>query len=290
MISQSALPLHFWPYAFSTAIYVINRLPPSRQGHCSPWELLFHRKPSYELFKPFGCLCYPLLRHYNQHKLQPRSVKCIFLGYATNAKGYICFDPKSHKFYTSRHVHFTESVFPFNKNPNSKSIQPVSPTWLQTNLFFHECPLLPIFGSGPTSPSILGPIPSSSPQISPSLLFESIVSNTESVTSTPIVPDPSPSQPIHSNPPPPVAPQTSQHPMQTRAKSGIFKPKRAHNTTTVDYLNTEPPNFKTALQYPQWHEAMTSEFQALQRQATWTLVPPSQTHNLVGCRWVYKLK
>ena len=78
--------------------------------------------------------------------------------------------------------------------------------------------------------------------------------------------------------------------MQTHAKFGIFKPKRAHNTTTVDYLNTEPPNFKTALQYPQWHEAMTSEFQALQRQATWTLVPPSQTHNLVGCRWVYKLK
>ncbi len=78
--------------------------------------------------------------------------------------------------------------------------------------------------------------------------------------------------------------------MQTRAKSGIFKPKRAHNTTTVDYLKTEPPNFKTTLQYPQWHEAITNEFQALQHQATWTLVPPSQNHNLVGCHWVYKLK
>ena len=65
------------------------------------------------------------------------------------------------------------------------------------------------FGSGPTSPSILGPIPSSSPQISPSLPFESIISNKESVTSTTIVPNPSPSQPMHSNPPPPVAPQTS---------------------------------------------------------------------------------
>ena len=160
----------------------------------------------------------------------------------------------------------------------------------QIFFFFHECPLLPIFGSGPTSPSILGPILSSSPQISPFLPFESIISNTESVTSTTIVPDPSPSQPMHSNPPPPVAPQTSQHPMQTHAKFGIFKPKRAHNTTTVDYLKTKPPNFKITLQYPQWHEAMTSEFQALQRQATWTLVPPSQTHNLVGCPWVYKLK
>jgi|UniRef100_A0A2N9EUJ8 hypothetical protein len=34
---------------------------------------------------------------------------------------------------------------------------------------------------------------------------------------------------------------------------------------------------------------MTSEFQALKRQDTWTLVPPSN-QNLVGCHWVYKLK
>ena len=35
---------------------------------------------------------------------------------------------------------------------------------------------------------------------------------------------------------------------------------------------------------------MSNEFQALQRQATWTLVPSSPYQNLVGCRWVYKLK
>ena len=35
---------------------------------------------------------------------------------------------------------------------------------------------------------------------------------------------------------------------------------------------------------------MHSEFQALQWQETWTLVPPSPSWNIVGCRWVYKLK
>jgi hypothetical protein len=35
---------------------------------------------------------------------------------------------------------------------------------------------------------------------------------------------------------------------------------------------------------------MTSEYEALQCQATWTLVPPSSNQNLVGCQWVYKLK
>ena len=35
---------------------------------------------------------------------------------------------------------------------------------------------------------------------------------------------------------------------------------------------------------------MHSEFQALQWQETWTLVPPSPSQNIVGYRWVYKLK
>ena len=35
---------------------------------------------------------------------------------------------------------------------------------------------------------------------------------------------------------------------------------------------------------------MRDEFDALQRQQTWSLVPPPAGHNIIGCRWVYKLK
>ena len=294
--------MHFWPYAFSTAVYLINRLPLSNASTTSPWERLFHRRPSYNLFKPFGCLCYPLLRPYNSRTLQPRSVKCIFLGYATNAKGYICFDPKSRRYYTSRHVIFTESVFPFTKSPLSSSSSQISYTWLQTNLYFHECPLTSLFGTGPTSntpspPHILPSGQSSTEASSCSSQPESsslLPSQSESsVNPTPTV---APSVPFTSTelvstssvaPPTPPLPH---HPMQTRAKSGIFKPKRAHHTTAIDYLQTEPLTFKLASQFPQWCDAMTSEFAALDRQATWSLVPPSPSHNIVGSRWVYKLK
>ncbi len=48
LISQSSLPLSFWPYAFNTAMLLINRLPPSIPNRNSPWELLFKTRPSYE--------------------------------------------------------------------------------------------------------------------------------------------------------------------------------------------------------------------------------------------------
>jgi hypothetical protein len=48
LISQSSLPLSFWPYAFNTAMLLINRLPSSIPNRNSPWELLFKTRPSYE--------------------------------------------------------------------------------------------------------------------------------------------------------------------------------------------------------------------------------------------------
>ena len=35
---------------------------------------------------------------------------------------------------------------------------------------------------------------------------------------------------------------------------------------------------------------MASEFNALHRQHTWSLVPPCADQNIIGCRWVYKIK
>ena len=35
---------------------------------------------------------------------------------------------------------------------------------------------------------------------------------------------------------------------------------------------------------------MQDEFDALQKQGTWSLVPPPPYKNIVGCKWVYKLK
>jgi transposase InsO family protein len=70
LISQSSLPLSYWPYAFATSVFLINRLPTPKLQLKSPWEVLFHSPPDYSSFKTFGCSCFPLLTPYNKHKLE----------------------------------------------------------------------------------------------------------------------------------------------------------------------------------------------------------------------------
>uniref|UniRef100_A0A2N9H347 Reverse transcriptase Ty1/copia-type domain-containing protein n=1 Tax=Fagus sylvatica TaxID=28930 RepID=A0A2N9H347_FAGSY len=44
------------------------------------------------------------------------------------------------------------------------------------------------------------------------------------------------------------------------------------------------------MKVPQWREAMNTEFDALLKNQTWTLVPSTQARNLVGCKWVFHVK
>src|SRR3954469_19928944 len=77
--------------------------------------------PSYDGLRIFGCLCYPSTTSTTPHKLAPRLVPCIFLGYPPNTKGYRCYDPVSHRIFTSRHVYFDELVFLFQQVPSTSA-------------------------------------------------------------------------------------------------------------------------------------------------------------------------
>jgi hypothetical protein len=89
--------------------------------------------------------------------------------------------------------------------------------------------------------------------------------------------------------------------MQTRSKNNIFKPKTLSNgliryplpkalTATTGSTNVEPTSYTIASKHPAWRDAMNLEFDALLRNGTWTLVPPTSDMNIVGCKWVFRLK
>lgn len=113
LLFQASLPSSFWVEALHTATHLINRHPTKTLQHHTPYFALYGAHPSYTHLRVFGCNCYPNISATTPHKLAPRSVMCVFLGYPPNHKGYRCFDPVSNRVIISRHVVFDEHVFPF---------------------------------------------------------------------------------------------------------------------------------------------------------------------------------
>jgi len=127
LLQDANLDFSYWPYAFQTASYLINRQPTPFLQHKSPFEALFDQTPSYLKLKKFGCICYPLTRPYNSNKMQPKSKACIFLGYSSTQNAYKCFDPHLQKLFISRHVLFDETQYHCTSSQIlSKPVSPAS--------------------------------------------------------------------------------------------------------------------------------------------------------------------
>uniref|UniRef100_A0A803NL56 Reverse transcriptase Ty1/copia-type domain-containing protein n=1 Tax=Cannabis sativa TaxID=3483 RepID=A0A803NL56_CANSA len=85
----------------------------------------------------------------------------------------------------------------------------------------------------------------------------------------------------------PIA-HTNVHPMITRAKSGISKPRLFFSVAAGTPAKSS--NFREASKDPKWLAAMDTEVVALKSQGTWILVPPPSGFKVIGCKWVYRIK
>lgn len=230
LLHHASIPPSYWPHAFHTAVYLINRLPSSTLANSSPYFMLFGQVPSYTSLHQFGCLCYPWLRPYTHSKLEPRSRPCVFLGYDISHHAYSCLDPASNKIFISRHVRFIEDVFPFA----SPSLSPPS-----------DRVLSPVFATFPVpSPQDTTPTPSipvhvsppsaviSQPALAPSPSPELHATPSSPLDLAPSAPPTAPDHPSSKAPSTPPPPPLNRHPMITRAKNNIFRPKRLNSLTT----------------------------------------------------------
>ena len=66
-------------------------------------EAWFHTLAVYSDLKIFGCLAYACV---DNGKLEPKPVKCVFIGYKNGVKGYKLWCPKTRKIIVSRDVIF----------------------------------------------------------------------------------------------------------------------------------------------------------------------------------------
>lgn len=66
------------------ATYIINILPTKLLKNKSPYEMLYHKQPTYSHHRSFGCLCFPTTLKTHKNKFEPRATPHIFVGYPSN--------------------------------------------------------------------------------------------------------------------------------------------------------------------------------------------------------------
>ncbi|GKB82472.1 retrovirus-related pol polyprotein from transposon RE1, partial [Tanacetum coccineum] len=218
--------------------------------------------------------------------MDPRSIPCIFVGYSATQSAYYCLDPVTHKIYTSRHVQFVETEFPYTKLSSTTSIPtyPTSDSWCQVTV-----PILPS-GDSTTRTNDTPLEPFTSPAtVHPSDTSSSSQSNLVSspLTHPPeIVTNDSLSDQTHSQ-----TSTTHLRSIVTRSQNNIFRPNPKYaNPTTVQQCPTEPNTITQALTDPLWKQAMLDEIKALHHLWTWELVPANSGQNVVKCKWVFRIK
>ncbi|KAG8472856.1 hypothetical protein CXB51_034830 [Gossypium anomalum] len=93
----------------------------------TPQEVWSGNPANYSDLKIFGC---PAYAHVDNGKLEPRSIKCVFLGYKVGVKGYKLWCPETRKVVISRDIIFDEtamlpnlSLKDFSNKENQKQVE-----------------------------------------------------------------------------------------------------------------------------------------------------------------------
>ena len=80
----------------------------------TPYHQLFPNNPLFLINpKVFGCTCFVWDTCLQVSKLDPKSLKCIFVGYSCVKKRYICYRPTLRRYFVSTDVAFFETT-PFS--------------------------------------------------------------------------------------------------------------------------------------------------------------------------------
>lgn len=137
--------------------------------------------------------------------------------------------------------------------------------------------------SFPSTASPLALSPSATLSLSPSFSPSRALLTPVALSSSPI---PISSLFIHLPSLPSLPSSSNTHPMITRSKSSL--PTLV--STACSSVVTKPSSYKVVLLSKDWFHAMIEEFSSLQGQHTWTLVPPSPSQYVIGCKWVFRIK
>ena len=284
MVKSQALPHGFWLEAVMCATYVLNRCPTKALQSITPYEAWHGTKPSVAHLRVFGCLAYALVPQQHRRKLDDKAVKCIFVGYSSESKGYRLYHPQTKRILVSRDVVFVEDA-----------MQPLLSCTKNTDVGSHDMydTLLPLFGGGPShvdhhevqnqplqvsNESTDQPITDADVH---DVLYEERAENEEARNM--------PKWLVQT-----LRDSKLDAPLSSRTRFGSQNTSYASDCYALAVSSLcdedEPVTFDEAQNSENWWAAMQSEFDAIMKNGTWSLVDLPVGKKAIGTKWVFKLK
>ncbi|KAL2235864.1 UNVERIFIED_CONTAM: Retrovirus-related Pol polyprotein from transposon RE1 [Sesamum indicum] len=247
---------HILDVARALTTHLINKLPSRLLNWKSPYEILFHKVPTYSSLTVFGCLCFASNTSPSKYKFTPRAHKCVFLGYNKHHKGYKVLDLNTNRMSHSRDVVFYEDIFPFESHVSDPNLTSTDFIHSYSDDDDHTSPRSASISPAPHSTS------SHSSSQSPTASQDD-----SQISSIPLT-----------DPPLPL--------------SSAPEPRRTiHTTHKPIWLNDyEPKSYAEASKDEHWTAAMNEELAVLECNKNWTPMPLPPGKKAIGCRWVFKLK
>lgn len=251
MLHHANLPSQFWAEAVNTAVYIRNRCPTVALEDSTPFEYWFGRKPDVKHFRVFGCNAHVHVDDVKRRKLDKKSIKCIFVGYLDTSKGYKFYDPERERMIKSRDVKFLEQDFEHSKWQTEKGED-------HRELFDFE--------------KVIGNSEAVELENEDNAEENDVVQQQDVRRSTRIrnVPD-----------------------RLGTVTGDWWDSEELEYANLVNAVREEPTTFNEAINGEnslQWKDAVKSEYESLMKNDTWQLVDLPPGRNLVGSKWIFKIK
>jgi transposase InsO family protein len=282
MLHHANMPKSFWAEAVCAAVYLRNRAPTSTLQGKTPYEIWFNEKPDVSNLRVFGCCAMVHVPKEHRRKLDSKSLKVIFIGYSEVSKGYKFFDPATKKTLRSRDVRFVENEFWPDFSAADFRTSSVTPATGEQAVRFEVSGVEDSDQGGDIGDDHNHGIDDDHNYVDaddqPADDDDAVVDAAEPA--------------VH-----PTYEQTFRDQVDALPAARVRRPPdRLVYAMRAENLTAEIDESVTIRQAwsgeygQQWRAATDSEYESLMKTGTWELVPLPEGKNVVGSKWVFKVK
>ena len=129
MLDTSGLSKAWWGEAILTSCHVLNKVP-TKDNETTPNEQWEKKRTTLSYLRTWGCLAKFNVPIIKKRKLGPKTVDCVFLGYAKHSVGYGFLVVKSEvpgqkvgTIIESRDATFFEDIFPMRDMQSNSRLE-----------------------------------------------------------------------------------------------------------------------------------------------------------------------